>query len=144
MNVNMDPIRIDIVVRDSEDQSLVSYTNYYIDTASQWLAIPVYNPDSAITSQRYNSYGMLYHLGSFMLAAFSILIHILRRLCGGMKIKMKYTEVVKKFASGAKHLELFPQEDELNIKGDLLDKDDENQKLLVDDAPNDSAFESVE
>lgn len=62
-----------------------------------------------------------------------------------MKVTMKYTEIVKKFQDGAKHLELFPQDDELNInKTPGEDKDDENQKLLVDDIPNNSAFESVE
>jgi hypothetical protein len=39
-----------------------------------------------------------------MLAAFSILVHVLRRVCGGMKVEIKYTEVIKKFESGAKHL----------------------------------------
>jgi hypothetical protein len=68
---------------------------------------------------------MLAHLGSFMLAAFSILVHILRRVCGGMKVTVKYTEIVKKFQDGAKHLELFPQDDELNINKNE-DKEDEN------------------
>jgi hypothetical protein len=83
---------------------VVQYKNWYIDTASQWLAIPVYNLNSPVTSQVYSSYGLLAHLWTFLLAAFSILVHILRRVCNGMKVEIKYTEVVKKFESGAKHL----------------------------------------
>ena len=82
-----------------------------------------------------------------MLAAFAILVHILRRVCDGMKIEIKYTEVIKKFESGTPHLTLYPQDDELNINRDMnnQEKDEERQKLLVDEAPNNSAFEkSVE
>lgn len=82
-----------------------------------------------------------------MLAVFAILVHVLRKVCDGMKIEIKYTEVIKKFESGTPHLALYPQDDELNINRGLnnQDKDEERQKLLVDEAPNNSAFEkSVE
>ena len=68
-----------------------------------------------------------------MIAFFVIFVHVLRRVCNGMKVEIKYTEVIKKFESGTPHLTLFPQDHELNIN-----RDDERQKLLVDDVPNDS------
>ena len=138
---------MDAVIRSSETQELLQYKTWYIDAATQWLDIPVFNLDSEDQTQVYLSYGILAHLGTFMLAAFALLVHVLRRVCDGMKIEIKYTEVIKKFESGTPHLALYPQDDELNINRGLnnQDKDEERQKLLVDEAPNNSAFEkSVE
>jgi hypothetical protein len=53
-----------------------------------------------------------------MIAFFAIFVHVLRRVCDGMKVEIKYTEVIKKFESGTPHLTLFPQDHELNINRD--------------------------
>lgn len=152
----MDPIRIDVIIKnatnpegytwkDEWNGGLVYSSTYTIDTASQWLDIPIFNLGSEDLSQKYASYGLIAHFATFFLAVFSIFCHVMRRLCGGMKIEIKYTEVIKKFENGvAKHLTLFPQEDELNIHknaDDRNDEDEEKEKLIVNEVANDSAFE---
>lgn len=47
-SVNMDPIKITVEMRAEDTAELLQYVTWTIDVNSQWLAMPVYFPESEI------------------------------------------------------------------------------------------------
>ena len=144
LSVNIDPIKITVEVRDEESGDLLQQLKWTLDVQSQMLAVPIYAPDSLIKTERMLSLGIWFHLITSMLAFFSLLIHVIRRLASCMTIEVKYSMIIKKFESGSSHLELNQKTgDDLKIL--FKDQDEEKQGLLkTNNAPNDSAIEESE
>jgi len=67
---------------------------------------------------------MIFHFVTILLALFSILIHIIRRVGSCMSIEVKYSMIIKKFESGSNHLELNQKTGEdLKPNRELFDDD---------------------
>lgn len=143
-SLNMDPIKITVEMRNPTTAELLQYITWTLDVNKQWLALPVYFPESSIKTQRLLSLGMIFHVISILLAFVSILIHLVRRCGKCMSIEVKYSMIIKKFESGSSHLELNQKTgDDLKTKGfrSPFDEDAfEQQGLLKAD---NSAIEMV-
>ena len=118
--------------------------NWQFSPVKVWDEIEFLSFDEGENSTRvYNDYAALANMASGGLAFLLSLFFVVRRLRKSMIIEIKYSQVLKKFETGAKHLELntkIDPKEEKEIKRRMLEADganEERMKLLMEESKED-------